>query len=355
MKAAVLHNPHDLRVETRPDPACGPGDVIIEVTYNGLCGTDATEFAKGPMMVPLTTPHPGSGHVGPTILGHEFIGTVVEAGRDAGPLLGKRVACGAGVACGTCRWCQAGRTNLCASYYTIGLSTHGALAEFVSAPARICLPIPDACADIDAALAQPLAVGIHAARRSGVTPGESVVLLGSGAIGSFICCGLGEHRGPVIAVDIDERRLAIAEKLGATRAVLIDRDTTTADLADRLAEALPEGPPDVVFETSGTHASAERAFTLAARGGTVVLVGLNPNPQALNFASIVLREIDTKTTVAHICDSDLGDALGLLARRRLSEILVDRVVPLDDVVAGGFEPLVAGTAIGKILVSPRHG
>jgi (R,R)-butanediol dehydrogenase / meso-butanediol dehydrogenase / diacetyl reductase len=355
VKAAVLYNPHDLRVETRPDPACGPDDVIIEVTYNGLCGTDATEFAKGPMMVPLTTPHPGSGHVGPTILGHEFIGTVVEAGRDAGPLLGKRVACGAGVACGTCRWCRASRTNLCASYYTIGLSTHGALAEFVSAPARICLPIPDACADIDAALAQPLAVGIHAVRRSGVAPGESVVLLGAGAIGSFICCGLSDHDGPVIAVDIDERRLAVAGKLGAIQTLRIGRDTTTRELAERLSDALPAGPPDLVFETSGTLGSAERAFTLVARGGTVALVGLNPAPQALNFADIVLREINTRTTVAHICDSDLSEALGLLARRRLSEILLGGVVPLDDVVAAGFEPLVAGTATGKILVSPRHG
>lgn len=355
MKAAVLYSPHDLRVEARPDPACGPGDVIIEVTYNGLCGTDATEFTKGPMMVPLTTPHPGSGHVGPTILGHEFIGTVVEAGRDAGPMLGKRVACGAGVACGTCRWCRAGRTNLCASYYTIGLSTHGALAEFVSAPARICLPIPDECADIDAALAQPLAVGIHAVRRSGVAPGESVVLLGAGAIGSFICSGLSEHDGPVIAVDIDERRLVVAAELGATRTLRIARDTTTRDLAGMLAAALPDGPPDVVFETSGTMGSAERAFTLAARGGTVVLVGLNPAPQALNFADIVLREVNARTTVAHVCDQDLGQALELLSRRHLSEILLGGVVPLDNVVAGGFEPLVAGTATGKILVSPRHG
>ncbi len=355
MKAAVLYSPHDLRVEAWPDPAYGPGDVIIEVTYNGLCGTDATEFTKGPMMVPLTTPHPGSGHVGPTVLGHEFIGTVVEAGRNAGPMLGQRVACGAGVACGTCRWCRAGRTNLCASYYTIGLSTHGGLAEFVSAPARICLPIPDECADADAALAQPLAVGIHAVRRSGVAPGESVVLLGAGAIGSFICSGLDGHDGPVIAVDIDERRLAIAERLGVTRALRIDRDTTTEDLAELLAGALPDGPPDVVFETSGAPGSAARAFTLVARGGNVVLVGLNPAPQALNFASLVLREVNTKTTVAHLCDQDLGEALGLLSRRRLSEILLDRVVPLDDVVAGGFEPLVAGTATGKILVSPRHG
>ena len=97
MRAAVLHAPHDLRVEDRPDPTCGEGEVVVAVTYNGLCGTDATEYTKGPMMVPLAVPHPGSGHVGPTTLGHEFVGTVVGAGRGAEHWSGRRVACGAGV------------------------------------------------------------------------------------------------------------------------------------------------------------------------------------------------------------------------------------------------------------------
>ena len=91
MRAALLHAPHDLRVEDRPDPTCGPGEVVVEVTYNGLCGTDATEYTKGPMMVPLTSPHPGSGHVGPTTLGHEFIGVVVEAGLRQSELLAVRI------------------------------------------------------------------------------------------------------------------------------------------------------------------------------------------------------------------------------------------------------------------------
>ena len=97
MRAAVLYAPHDLRVEERPEPECRAGEVIIEVTYNGLCGTDATEYTKGPLMVPLEVPHSGSGHVGPTILGHEFIGVVVDAALDAQTWAGRRVASGAGV------------------------------------------------------------------------------------------------------------------------------------------------------------------------------------------------------------------------------------------------------------------
>jgi (R,R)-butanediol dehydrogenase/meso-butanediol dehydrogenase/diacetyl reductase len=350
MRAAVLHQPLDLRLEDRPEPVPGPGDVVVEVRFNGLCGTDATEFAKGPMMVPLTTRHPGSGHLGPTVLGHEFIGTVVAAGPDARDRIGSRVACGAGVSCGDCRWCRAGRTNLCARYYTLGLSTHGGLAERVAAPSRICTTIDDGLADEDAALAQPLAVGIHAVRRSGLTPGASVAVLGCGAIGSFILAALASHDGPVTAMDIDEERLVTATALGAAQTHCIDPGATPEQLRD----LLPDGA-DVVFETSGVLGSAQRAFGLTARGGDAVLVGLNKTPQPANFADVVLREVTVRTTVAHVCDADLPEALALLASRPLSGLLLDRVVALEDVVAAGFGPLVDGSARGKILVEPRRG
>lgn len=350
MRAGVLYGPHDLRVEDRPDPACGDDDVIIGVTLNGLCGTDATEFSEGPMMVPLTKPHPASGHVGPTILGHEFIGVVVEAGKNARSLMNKRVASGAGVSCGSCPRCREGRTNLCAEYYTLGLSTHGGLAEFVRAPARTCLKIPDGCAEPDAALAQPLAVGIHGVRRSGVRPGDTLVMLGAGAIGSFILSALSGHDGPIIAVDVDDSRLKVAAELGASQVHRIERDITAA----QLRELLPGGA-DVVIEASGASGSAERAFALATQGGTVLLVGLNKAPQPLNLAELVLREVNVHSTVAHVCDQDMPEALALLSQRPLALTLLDRIVPLDDVVAGGLEPLVAGTATGKILVDPRPG
>jgi (R,R)-butanediol dehydrogenase/meso-butanediol dehydrogenase/diacetyl reductase len=350
MQAGVLYAPGDLRVEECPEPQCGPDDLLIAVTYNGLCGTDATEYTKGPMMVPLTSPHPGSGHVGPTILGHEFIGMVRDAGQNAVERIGQRVACGAGVSCGACSWCRSGRTNLCARYYTLGLSAHGGLAEFVAAPSGICVEIPDECSDEDAALAQPLAVGLHAVRRANLRPQDTVVLIGVGAIGSFICAGLAGHEGPIHAVDIDESRLEAARALGVTETHLTGADATATDLRD----LVPEGA-DAVFETSGVLGAAERAFALAARGGRVVLVGLNKTPQPLNLADIVLREIDVHTTVAHVCATDIPEALDLLTKTKLSRTMLDRSVPLADVVAGGLQPLVSGHATGKILVDPRHG
>jgi (R,R)-butanediol dehydrogenase/meso-butanediol dehydrogenase/diacetyl reductase len=351
MKAAVLYAPGDLRVEDRPDPTCAEaGDILVEVSLNGLCGTDATEYAKGPMMVPLTTRHAGSGHLGPTVLGHEFIGRVVDAGAAATSLIGARVACGAGVSCGRCAWCRAGRTNLCAVYYTLGLSTHGGLAELATAPASICRVIPDGCADEDAALAQPLAVGLHAVRRAGLRRGQHVVLLGVGAIGSFVCSALKQYSARITALDIDAGSLRTARALGASDTHLLTPEQSAQDVLDLIG-----GPADVVFETSGVAGAAATAATLTRRGGTLVLVGLVKQPQPMELADLVLREVDVRTTVAHVCDDDLPAALELLTQWPLSTLLLDRVVPMKDVVADGLEPLLAGEVHGKVLVRPRYG
>ena len=350
MRAGVLHAPHDLRVEDRPDPVAGDTDVIIEVAYNGLCGTDATEYSKGPMMVPLETRHPGSGHVGPTTLGHEFVGTVVDAGAGARGWVGTRVASGAGVSCGHCDWCLRGRTNLCASYYTLGLSTHGGLAQLVAAPASTLVEIPDGCVDLEAALAQPLAVGLHGVDRAEIAPGQRVILLGAGAIGTFILAGLDGHDGPVAVVDIDQGRLDSARALGATETHLVGRDSTL----DELRDLIPD-PVDVVIESSGVPGAAAKALGLATRGGRVLLVSLVKSPQELVLSDVVLREVDVITTVAHVCGADLPKALDLLTRTPLSSTLGVTTVALEDVVADGFEPLVAGTVGGKVLVDPRRG
>jgi (R,R)-butanediol dehydrogenase/meso-butanediol dehydrogenase/diacetyl reductase len=346
MRAAVLHAPGDLRIEEYAEPAAAPGTVVLAVAYNGLCGTDVTEYTKGPMMVPLTERHPGSGHLGPTILGHEFVGEVVDAGPGAEHWRGRQVASGAGVSCGTCRRCLRGRTNLCERYYTLGLSTHGALADYVAVPAATLREIPEGCGGLDAALAQPLAVGLHAVDRSGVRPGDTVVLLGAGAIGSFILAGLAGHDGRVIAVDVDAGRLAAAERLGATETQLVDQGNSEDPVRDRVP-----GGADVVIESSGVPGAAQRAAHLVAMGGTALLVGLVKTPQSLALADLVLREVTVRTTVAHVCDSDLPRALELLRDRPLADELVGRVVPLERVVTDALEPLAAGTVSGKVLVS----
>ncbi|MCL6537760.1 MAG: alcohol dehydrogenase catalytic domain-containing protein [Acidothermus sp.] len=345
MRAAVLYAPKDLRIEDVPSPALGNGDVLVKVALNGLCGTDFSEYDHGPLMVPLRDRHPVTGHHGPIILGHEFIGTVVDAGPAARKWIGLRVASGAGVSCGRCRWCNAGRTNLCDRYYTIGLSTHGALAEYVAVPQSTLIEIPAACPDEEAVLAQPLAVGLHAIDRAELRGDEHVAVLGIGAIGAFILTGLARHRGPVTAVDVSEERLRVARALGATRSCLVSPEAAPDEIRELVGST-----PEVVIECSGSFGSLGRAAGLVERGGRVLLVGLQKAPQPLDAAKLVLSEVEIRTSVAHVCSRNLPDALSLLCAKRIASIIGVHVVPLTTVLSDAFAPTARIGASKKFVV-----
>jgi (R,R)-butanediol dehydrogenase/meso-butanediol dehydrogenase/diacetyl reductase len=340
MRAAVYHGPGDIRIESVADPD-GParGEVVIEVARAAICGTDSSEWAHGPL---LARP--------PVVLGHEFVGRVVATGSAVdGIAIGERVVCGAGVSCGKCEWCRAGRTNLCADYSTIGLHRDGGLAEYVSSPARICLRVPESVSDEAAATAQPLAVALHAVRRSGVEQGQSCAVIGAGGIGAFIIAAAAARgASPLIALDIDEDRLATALRLGAD--VAIDVRGQTIEQAIR-SETGGEGA-QVVIESSGARDAPAAALAAARRGGRVLLVGLQSAPRELDLFSFTVREVDLVTTLAHVCDVDLPESLSLLASSDIADVVIDRVIELDDLVEQGIRPLAQGLARGKIVVAP---
>ena len=203
MKAAVFHGPHEVRIEDVAEPADpGVGEVVLEVLRAAICGTDASEWDHGPILC-----RPG------VVLGHEFVGRVAAVGADVQDIgAGDRVVSGAGISCGRCAWCLSGRTNLCAEYRTLGLQVDGGLAEYVTSPASICRRVPDGLDDDAAAMTQPLAVALHALSRVALRRDEAVAVIGVGGIGSFIVAGAA-HRaadGRVVAIDIDEHRLATA-------------------------------------------------------------------------------------------------------------------------------------------------
>ncbi|MFI5707816.1 zinc-binding dehydrogenase [Kribbella sp. NPDC051620] len=350
MRAVVLHAAGDLRIEERPEPpAPRCGEVRLRVTRVGLCGTDVSEYTAGPMMTPLKTRHPNSGVLGPVVLGHEFVGVVETTGQRF--VAGDRVAAGAGVWCGNCPWCRRGQTNLCQSYWTYGLSADGGLTQHVTVPEGMLHAIAPQVADDNAALAQPLAVGLHAVERSRVRPGDVVVVHGAGAIGSFVIAGLKAAGARlIVAVDIDHGRLETAAKLGADVTV----DASATDPLDLVSELTGRALADVTIEASGVPDGLARAQRLTRRGGTVLLVGLPKGEVSFTASDLILREIDVMTTVAHACDRNLPAALALLAERDLASLLVERVVPLDRVVEDAFAAMAAGTARGKFLVDPQE-
>jgi (R,R)-butanediol dehydrogenase / meso-butanediol dehydrogenase / diacetyl reductase len=340
MRAAVYHGPGDIRIESVPEPNDPTGSqLLIEVTRAAICGTDSSEWAHGPL---LARP--------PVILGHEFTGQVIKAGPEVeGIAVGDRVACGAGASCGECDWCRAGRTNLCARYVTLGLHVDGGLAEYVTAPGAICRRVPDGVTDDAAATAQPLAVALHAVRRSGLEAGQSCAVIGVGGIGAFVVAAA-TARGawPLIALDIDEDRLETARRLGAD--VLID--ARGRDLSEAIQSATGGEGADVVIEATGAPHAPAAALAAARRGGRVLIVGLQAAPRELDLLAFTVREVDLVTTLAHVCDVDLPDSLELLASSDVADVVIDRVIALEDLVDEGIRPLAEGTARGKIVVAP---
>jgi (R,R)-butanediol dehydrogenase/meso-butanediol dehydrogenase/diacetyl reductase len=312
-----------------------------------MCGTDATEWTSGPRTFPVRQPHPVSGHVGPMVLGHEFVGEVVESVPGGRYAVGDVVACGAGIWCGECDRCREGRTNICRRYRTLGLNLAGGMAELVSAPERTLVPVPAGLSVDHAGLAQPLAVGLHAARRSGVGAGHRVVLVGAGAIGSFVLAGL-RFLGAddVTVIDFPGARLDRAVRLGATRTVAAGDDA-----AAEVASIAGDRGMDLVIEASGARGQLDRAIAMVRTGGTVLQVGLPAGPQEIDVHRLVMREISVVTTLAHVCDEDLAPALDILASTDLGAELLDSVRPLEDLSAQ-LDRLAAGELEGKVLFDP---
>jgi len=341
MKAAVFHGPRDVRIENVADPGPPrPGDVMLEVVRAAICGTDAAEWDHGPVLC-----RPG------VTLGHEFVGRVVAVGDAVESLrVDDRVVSGAGISCGQCRWCLLGRTNLCAEYRTLGLQVDGGLAEYVSSPAAICRLVPDACDDDAAAMTQPLAVALHALTRVAVGDGDSFAVIGTGGIGSFIVAGAARRAvgGRVVAIDIDDERLATASALGATESA----NPGERDLAELLLQLTDGVGFDVVVEASGSPHGPAAAIAGARRGGRVLLVGLHGAPRELALTPMILREVDVYTTVAHVCDTDIPAALELLASSDIAAVTKGPTIPLLALVDDGLRPLAERRATGKILVAP---
>ncbi|MCS5735161.1 zinc-dependent alcohol dehydrogenase [Herbiconiux daphne] len=349
MSAAVFHAAKDIRVETVPVPEPKPGEAVVRVLRSGMCGTDATEWVAGPKIFPITKPHRVTGHVGPMIPGHEFVGEIVSAPEGSGFEAGDVVASGAGVWCGECDRCLEGRTNMCDVYYTLGLSLDGGMAEYASTPVKNLAKVPEGLSIDAAGLAQPLAVGIHAARRSGAVDGDKVLVIGGGAIASFVLAGL-KHLFDVqvTVVEFPGPKQERALRLGASSVV-----SPGDDLGDQVRESFGGSRPDVVIEASGAPGQLANAIAFVRDGGRVLAVGLPKVQPTIDVHSLVFREITLDSSLAHVCDSDLGAALDILAEGVLGEELIEQVVGLGDLGAQ-LDRLVAGQVDGKILVDPSR-
>jgi (R,R)-butanediol dehydrogenase/meso-butanediol dehydrogenase/diacetyl reductase len=338
MRAAVLHAVNDLRVDEVPVPTPGPGEVLVRVAVCGVCGSDATEYSRGPVLTVM-----------PVTLGHEFVGTVEAVGPGvSSPAVGATVACGAGISCGECKPCREGRTNLCRSYTTLGLQHDGGLAGYVVAPTGTLLDVGDSGLSLDTlGLSQPMSIAVHAVRRSGLRAGQDAVIIGVGGIGAFITFAATSVGARVLVVDLNAERLRLAESLGAFATL----EPGSATLAEKLAELGMD--PDVYFEVSGSGAGLASVLDAAAPGSTIVPVGIQRGEPALPLGSWTLSEYKIVGTVAHVIKDDLPEAVRLLGTRDDWSDIAHEVIPLDAVLSHGLHPILDGTAVQtKALVDP---
>ena len=344
MRAGVLHAPGDLRIEDRDVPVPGPGEALVRVAVCGVCGSDATEYDRGPVLTVL-----------PVTLGHEFAGVVEAVGDGVTSIAaGATVVCGAGISCGECKPCREGRTNLCRRYRTAGLQVDGGLAGYVVVPAATLIDVSDSGLSLDTlGLAQPMSIAVHAVRRSGLRAGQEAVIIGIGGIGAFITVAAVATGARVLVVDLNQDRLDLASDLGAAETLLAGGTT----LADRLAELGMD--PDVFFEVSGSAPGLASVLSAAQPGATIVPLGIQKGDVPVPLGQWTLREYTIIGSVAHVLATDMPEAVRLLGTRPDWSDLAHEVLPLDQVVDGALIPLATGkpgqikTLIDPWIDAPR--
>jgi threonine dehydrogenase-like Zn-dependent dehydrogenase len=333
MLAAVFAAEGRLSLEERPLPALSaPDDLLIGVEACGVCGTD---------LKILDTP-PGHPATPGTILGHEFVGRVVEAGPAAGVAVGERVVIDADPKCGVCDPCRTGRPASCLNVTALGIFRDGALASHVLAPAGAAYAISPTVPAAVAALVEPLACVVNGTRRAAARPGESVLIYGGGAIGClFLAVLRASGCTPIVVVEPVAARAEVARAMGADAAVAPD------ELPGSLEQWLPRGA-DIVVDAVGDRLSA--AIDAAAMSGRIVLFGMNSNARPpIHQVDITLKSLAVLGT--YISNFTFPEAIRLLeSGRLLVEPMVSAVVPLAD-GHQAFELLRSGQAT-KVVITP---
>ena len=322
MRAIEITQDHQTRVIDREVPRIGEGEILVRPAACGICGTDLHILRHG---------FPGT--VYPVTPGHEFSGHVVAVGPGVtGMKEGDFVAVDPNVVCGQCRWCRAGRPNLCVSISPIGVARPGAAAEFVAAPARNAIVVHESLGAGVAALIEPLACAVHAVDSSQGVKDRSVLVLGGGTMGLLIAI--------------------VAQASGAAHVKLADPIPAKHDTARRAGIADAVDPAslgdtcfDVVFEAAGVPRALDQALTLVEKTGVLVQVGVHDEHAVVGFVPFKVYEREIRIIGSNSCGDAVPKAVDIMADiRDRTAVLLGEPFPIWDFGAA-VESMAAGHTI----------
>ncbi|WP_308783945.1 NAD(P)-dependent alcohol dehydrogenase [uncultured Blautia sp.] len=287
MKTAVMLGIGKMGFEERDIPQPKDNEVLVQLEYVGICGSDLHYYETGAIGDYVVKP--------PFVLGHEPGGTVVEVGKNVKHLkAGDRVALEPGRTCGHCEFCKEGKYNLCPDVVFFATPpVDGVFQEYVAHEADLCFKLPDNVSTLEGALIEPLAVGFHAAIQGDAHLGQKAVVMGAGCIGLVSMMAL-KARGvsEVYVVDIMEKRLEKALELGAAGVI----NGAKEDVVQKVNEITNGRGMDLVIETAGTEITTRQAIQIARKGSNIVLVGYSKTGEMTLPMSLVLdKELTFKT------------------------------------------------------------
>lgn len=339
MRAAVLHPEGGLEIEDRPVPEPGPNEVLVAPRLVGICGSDLHYYKEGRI---------GDWRVlEPHVLGHEFSAVVEKVGPDTETVpVGTPVAVEPIVPCRECDACERGIYNLCASFgFTGSPHTDGALQESVVVPARGLHPLPPDMPFEMGALVEPTSIAVHAVRRSGLQPGETVTIIGAGPIGLLILAVCRAYAAEAVYVtDVDPGRLQIAQALGATATV----DVRGME-PDEIRQSTDRHGTDITFEAVGSPTTLETAMHLVRPGGRVIAVGVNI-AERIPFNLMLAQSKETTVIPIYLGRDAFGEAIELLASQRIDgKRIVSNRFPLEKAAQAMDTALNGGEAV-KVMI-----
>jgi 2-desacetyl-2-hydroxyethyl bacteriochlorophyllide A dehydrogenase len=320
MKALVFHGPRDLRYEDVPKPEPKTDEVLVRMRAVSICGSDLSGYRGGnPMRVP------------PLIMGHEFSGEIAELGSGVtGLKVGERVGVVTNLFCKACEDCKNDLQNVCDNRYIIGTTMaaggyDGAMAEYVVAPAEKIMRLPDHVSFNECALVEPLSISLRATKHAGDVKGKMVAVFGAGPIGLLgIACMKNAGAKKIIAIDLVDKRLAMAKEMGATHTINSKEDVY------QYTRGLTNGVGvDCVFDAAGVEPTINTGVEIVRNGGKIIMVGMAAAKINIELKHAICKEL--KLLGSYMYTTEMNEGLDLIISGGIDvKKIITSVYPLSD-------------------------